>query len=90
MFLYFYFKISCGNKKNQSVLKLSDLPKNFLRPQKFRTLITFTTSEIITLDQRSQDCLREITVRLLKSFFVENVVKCDASSSNNFDYESGH
>ena len=52
----------CGGKKNQSMLKLSDLPQNFLRPQKFKTLITFTTEEIVKLDQRSQDALREVTV----------------------------
>ena len=45
------------------MLKLTDLPPNFLRPQKFKTIITFTTEEVIKLDQRSQDALREVSVR---------------------------
>lgn len=56
----YHAQISCGTKKVQ--LKLSDLPKNFLRPQKYRTQMTFTTEEIIKLDQRSQDALKEVTL----------------------------
>ena len=43
-------------------LKLSDFPATFIRPQIVRNTVSFTTVEIATLDRKSQDCLRDISV----------------------------
>ena len=58
--------LSGGNKKDQGTsgdkLKVTDLPATFVRPQIVRNTVSFTTVEIATLDRKSQDCLRDISV----------------------------
>ena len=43
-------------------VKISELPPNFLCPQQSRNSINFTTEEIIQIDRKSQDVLKDISV----------------------------
>ena len=42
--------------------KVSQLPKEFINPQQYKSIISFTTENLVKLDQQSQNALREISL----------------------------
>jgi DNA mismatch repair protein MSH4 len=50
-----------GGKK-APLVNVRDLPKTFLHPQVCKGTVSFTTEQVVQMDKRSQESLREITI----------------------------
>lgn len=61
--------------------KLSQLPKEFLNPHQYKSIISFTTESVAKIDQQSQSAIREIT--LMSNVVVQELVsrlRCNVGS----------